>query len=189
MCFTNHRSTEGTRTLNTQPSFSPLFLATCLAIATTESARADTASAPPSAPVVPTANAPATSAELRAGTVKEVQGQVWTGGTDAKTASEPGQGVVQGQRLSTGATGAATLLLKDGTVLTLGPNTTVDLSQFQYNATTQEGNFLLDLLQGSVRVVTGVLARINPDLFKIKTPTSVVGVRGTDFIVEARAAP
>ena len=49
-------------------------------------------------------------------------------------------------------------------------------------------NFLLDLLQGSVRVVTGVLAKVNPDLFRVQTPTSVVGVRGTDFIVETQAA-
>ena len=70
----------------------------------------------------------------------------------------------------------------------MGPNTTMDLSKFQFDATTQEGNFLLDLLQGSVRVVTGLLAPINPDLFKVQTPTSVVGVRGTDFIVETQAA-
>ncbi len=180
---------ERKRVLKTHPFFSPLFLTTCLAVAAAQCAQAQTAPAALDTPGTSTANAPATPEDPRAGTLKEVQGPVWTGGLDAKTPAQPGQGVSQGQRLSTGAAGAATLLLKDGTVLTLGPNTTVDLSQFQYNATTQQGNFLLDLLQGSVRVVTGVLARINPDLFKIKTPTSVVGVRGTDFIVEARAAP
>jgi hypothetical protein len=44
---------------------------------------------------------------------------------------------------------------------------------------------VLDLLQGSVRVVTGLLAKVNPERFKVRTPTAVVGVRGTDFIVDA----
>jgi hypothetical protein len=64
----------------------------------------------------------------------------------------------------------------------------MDLRQIQFDSTTQQGNFLLDLLRGSVRVVTDLLAKVNPELFKVQTPTSVVGVRGTDFIVETQDA-
>jgi hypothetical protein len=131
---------------------------------------------------------PAPSEALRVGTFKQVQGETWIGAADTRRAPAPGDGLREAERVSTGKTGAASITLKDGTVLTLGPNTTVDLNQFQFDATTQKGNFALDLLQGSIRVVTGLLARINPDLFKISTPTAVVGVRGTDFIVEAQAA-
>ena len=133
------------------------------------------------------AQAPAgTAAETgRAGTFKQVQGEVRLGKDGAQAAPHSGDAVRAGERISTGRDGAASMVLRDGTVLTLGPNTTSDLSQFQYDATTQEGNFALDLLQGSLRVVTGLLAKINPDRFKVKTPTAVVGVRGTDFIVEA----
>ena len=92
-------------------------------------------------------------------------------------------------RLTTGKTGAATITLKDGTVLTMGPDTTMDLSQFAFDSTTQEGNLLLDLLQGSVRVVTGLLGKVNPELFKVKTPTSVVGVRGHRFHRPDRSGP
>lgn len=130
---------------------------------------------------------PATDAP-RAGTFKQVQGETWAGSAAARRAPTPGDGLRETERVSTGQTGAATIVLKDGTVLTLGPNTTADLSQFQFDATTQKGHFALNLLQGSIRVVTGLLAKINPDLFKVSTPTAVVGVRGTDFIVETRAA-
>lgn len=131
--------------------------------------------------------APAPFDAQRVGTFKQVQGETWIGAADARRAPTPGEGLREAERVSTGQTGAATITLKDGTVLTLGPNTTVDLNKFQFDATTQKGNFALDLLQGSIRVVTGLLARINPDLFKISTPTAVVGVRGTDFIVETQA--
>ncbi len=91
-------------------------------------------------------------------------------------------------RLSMGPQGAATLTLKDGTVLTIGPGSVMDLRQFQFDGTTQQGNLLLDLLRDSVRVMTDLLAKFNPEVFKVQTPTSVVGVRGTDFIVETQDA-
>lgn len=124
----------------------------------------------------------------RIGTIKQVEGEAWVGAPEARRAAASGDGVQLSDRLSTGKAGAATITLKDGTVLTMGPNTSMNLSQFAFDSTTQEGNFLLDLLQGSVRVVTGLLGKVNPELFKVKTPTSVVGVRGTDFIVETEAA-
>lgn len=123
----------------------------------------------------------------RIGTFKEVQGEAWIGQAGSRQAAVSGEGVKAADRLSTGKTGAATVTLKDGTVLTMGPNSTMDLSTYEFNPTTQDGSFLLDLLQGSVRVVTGLLGKANPDKFKVKTPTSVVGVRGTDFIVQTEA--
>jgi hypothetical protein len=141
------------------------------------------------APAVPTQpSAPAGADTVRIGTFKQIEGDTRMGRAGAQRTPTPGDGVNVSQRLSTGKNGAATIILKDGTVLTMGPDTTMDLSQFHFDSTTQQGNFVLDLLQGSVRVVTGLLARINPELFKINTPTSVVGVRGTDFIVEAQTA-
>jgi len=124
----------------------------------------------------------------RIGTFKQVQGDAWIGSDTTRRAAQPGAGVGLTERLSTGPQGAATLTLKDGTVLTMGPGTVMDLSQFQFDVTTQQGNFVLDLLRGSVRVVTGLLAKVNPERFKVQTPTSVVGVRGTDFIVETQDA-
>ena len=87
-------------------------------------------------------------------------------------------------RILTGAGSAAALTLQDGTVLAIGPDSALDLSQFQFNATTQEGSVLVSLLRGSLRMLTGAIARLKPEQVKVTTPTSVVGVRGTDFIVE-----
>jgi len=139
------------------------------------------------------AAAPAVSSEagevVRVGTVKQVGGQAWLMLGEQRRVAAPGQGVRLGERLVTGADGAASVSLRDGTVLTLGPDSEADLSEYAFNATTQEGKLLVRLLQGSMRVVTGLLAKVNPELFRISTPTSVVGVRGTDFIVEVVPEP
>jgi len=126
---------------------------------------------------------------IKAGTLKQVTGEVWIRRDIApRQAAVPGTALVPADRLETGPKGSASVVMRDGTTLTLGPDSAMRLDQFAFDATTQQGNFLLDLLQGSVRVVTGLLAKVNPDVFKVRTPTSVVGVRGTDFIVDAEPA-
>jgi hypothetical protein len=142
------------------------------------------------AAAVVSAQTPDAASDTRAGTIKQVQGEVRLGRDDGR-AVQPGEAVRAGERIRTGKDGAASIVLKDGTVMVLGPDSTADLSQYRFDSTTQEGNLLVDLLQGSMRMVTGLLAKVNPERFKVKTPTAVVGVRGTDFIVEAtpRAEP
>lgn len=126
---------------------------------------------------------------VRAGTIKQVSGQAWI--STARTPRRdlaPGDPVGTADHLHTGNPGAVSLVLRDGTALTLGPDSSLRLDEFRFDTTTQEGSLLLDLIKGSVRVVTGMLAKVNPEVFKLRTPTSVVGVRGTDFIVETQAA-
>lgn len=134
------------------------------------------------------AQTPSSDSAARIGTFKQVQGETWVRTGSDRRVPQPGDGLLAYDRVGTGADGSALVVLRDGTALTVGPNSLIDLSRFDYDATTQKGNMLLDLLQGSMRVVTGLLAKINPDRFKVQTPTAVVGVRGTDFIVETESA-
>ena len=128
----------------------------------------------------------ATAQEPRSGTLKEVQGEVTLLRGDVARAAVSGAGVSEGERIVTGQGGAAGLTLRDGTVLTVGPHTQLALERFQYDSTTQAGSVWVRLAQGTVRMITGLVAKVAPEQVKVITPTSVVGVRGTDFIVEAR---
>jgi hypothetical protein len=60
----------------------------------------------------------------------------------------------------------------------------VDISRFQFDATAQTGGLMVKVLVGTVRLVTGLLGKLQPDNVKVQTPSSTVAVRGTDFIVE-----
>lgn len=138
-------------------------------------------------PVEPTATVVVTP--LRSGTFKAAEGDVAVIRARVKSRPVPGVALEESDHIVTGESGSAVVTLRDGTVLTVGPSAVVNLSRFSFEPTTQRGQFLVDLLEGSIRVVTGLLARVNPELFKVHTPTSVVGVRGTDFIVEAAPNP
>lgn len=120
----------------------------------------------------------------RAGTFKSVQGEVSISQASTQRVAGVEGAVQQADRIVTGRNSSATFMLKDGTVVSVGPNSTLDLAKIQFDPVVQDGSVALSLLQGTIRVVTGWLAKIHPENVQVMTPTSVVGVRGTDFIVE-----
>lgn len=121
----------------------------------------------------------------RQGTFKAVQGEVTLIRADVRRAAVVGGGFSNADRLITGEGSATSMTLEDGTVLAVGPNSAVDLEQFTFDPTTQEGNLAVRLVRGSLRMITGLIAKLTPERVNVLTPTSVIGVRGTDFIVEA----
>lgn len=137
------------------------------------------------AAVLLAATLPLHAQDGRSGTLKTVLGDVTITGAASPRAAVSGGGVAETERLATGPGAAATLTLRDGSALVLGPATAVEVTRFQYDPTTQNGNIVVHLLSGSIRFITGLIARQQPDNVKVRTATAVVGVRGTDFIVEA----
>lgn len=123
-------------------------------------------------------------AQSRAGTYKDVVGEVFTVRGAQRLPAQPGDALQPSDTVLTGETGSAAIVLRDGTELIIGPRSNTTLVRYAFDATTQEGNMLVQLLRGSLRYVTGLIGKLHPDKTEIKTPTLVVGVRGTDFIVE-----
>ena len=122
--------------------------------------------------------------ELRSGTLKSVTGDVSLTQAGVLRHAETGGGLFQADHIETGRNASITMTFKDGTLVTVGPNSKLELATLKFDTTAQEGNLLLNLAQGTIRVVTGWLGKLHPQQVKVVTPTSVVGVRGTDFIVE-----
>lgn len=120
----------------------------------------------------------------RAGTYKDVVGEVFTVRGAHRLPAQPGDALQPADTVLTGESGSAAIVLRDGTELIVGPRSNTTLVRYAFDATSQEGNMLVQLLRGSLRYVTGLIGKLHPDKTEIKTPTLVVGVRGTDFIVE-----
>ncbi len=134
------------------------------------------------------AGAPALAQDA-AGTVKTVRGPARIVAGDTVRAAVPGEALRPGERLETGPGAQAGLTLADGTLLAVGPDSRLVLEQSTYDPTTRAGSLWLGLLQGSLRMVSGLLARTDPASVRITTPTTAIGIRGTDVIVEAPQEP
>ncbi|HEX4859186.1 MAG TPA: FecR domain-containing protein, partial [Usitatibacteraceae bacterium] len=119
-----------------------------------------------------------------AGMVKTLTGtaQVERGGQVLPLAI--GGAVFPGDRIVTPHNSTLGIVLNDDTAFTIGGNSRFSIDQFQFNPTTHQGKLGVALLRGTLRVITGLIARESPADVAVVTPNSVIGVRGTDFIVE-----
>ena len=96
----------------------------------------------------------------------------------------PGLKLLAGDKLVTGKKGRMSLTFIDNTRFAVGPNSRVSVSQFNYDRTRQQGDFVTSVDRGSLAIVSGKIAKSKKDAMKVRTPTSLLGVRGTKFIVQ-----
>ena len=124
-----------------------------------------------------------------AGILKSVRGKVLLLGADGRTRpAQAGDPIAPIDRIQTEADSGASLVLRDGTTMVLGPSSRLDLKQFHFDSTTRDGGLLVSLLRGSLRMVTGLIGKTQPDAVRVETQTATIGIRGTDFIVQADTA-
>jgi hypothetical protein len=90
-----------------------------------------------------------------------------------------GQDVFLGDRIVTGPGGGLQILLLDGTTFSLGPNTSMVIDEFVFNPATGTGKLTASVVRGTLRVISGRLARQQQEAIRIKLPVATVGVRGT----------
>jgi hypothetical protein len=122
------------------------------------------------------------------GQVKTASGAVvlQRGGTNLP--AKPGDAVHAKDVVETGADGAIGITLIDNTVLSAGPNSQLALEEYSFNSSDFKGAMTADLRKGTLAVVSGDIARSSPDAMKVRTPTAILGVRGTQFAVQIGAA-
>ncbi len=101
-------------------------------------------------------------------------------------AAKPGMTLEQGDVVVTGKTGRVGIAFLDNTRMALGPNSKITLTEFSYDRTRQTGTFLTNVNRGSLGVVSGNIAKSKRDAMRVRTPTSMLGVRGTKFVVEVK---
>ena len=102
----------------------------------------------------------------------------------ARLPAVPGVQLAAGDRLVTGKDGRISVTFVDNTRFAIGPNSDVAVSQFDYDHTRQRGAFVTQVNRGSLAVVSGRIAKSGRDAMKVRTPNSLLGVRGTRFIIE-----
>jgi hypothetical protein len=124
----------------------------------------------------------AATAEI--GQIKNVNGQVFLTRNSAQQPAKAGDLVDQSDIITTGANGSVGITLIDNSRLSAGPNSRIELKQFRFNPTTQEGESVTEVRRGTLAIVSGQIAKRSPNAMKVQTPTTILGVRGTTFAVK-----
>ena len=96
-----------------------------------------------------------------------------------------GTSVEAKDRIVTGADGAVGITLRDNTMLSAGANSVLDLNKFSFDSTTHAGAVDATIKKGTLSVISGKIAKANPDAVRFSSPSVTLGVRGTEFVLEA----
>lgn len=96
--------------------------------------------------------------------------------------AERGGALAPGDRVVTGANGLAQVRFSDGAMLSIRANSDLKIEAHSYLGESDTlATTVLQLVRGSLRAITGAVARLHRSGYKVVTPTATIGVRGTDF--------
>lgn len=99
-----------------------------------------------------------------------------------------GGSVYPGDTVVTEANAKGVLVFRDESRLTLGTNTRFKVDSFVFDEKNpSEGKFLLSLLRGSLRALTGLIGKANTRNVGFKTNTATIGIRGTGLDLDCGA--
>ncbi len=90
-----------------------------------------------------------------------------------------GQSVYLGDKVITGDDGFVRLRMIDDAVLDLRCFSIMVIEEYDLNNASRRS--ILNLLQGTLKKVTGQIGKMSDDVYELKTPVASVGVRGTEY--------
>lgn len=120
-----------------------------------------------------------------AGTVKVSKGQVLIERDQQQRPAPVGTPIYTNDRVMTGADSSVGITLRDNTLLSAGPNSTLELDKFSFDSTTHEGAIDAKVRRGTLSVISGKIAKASPDAVRFSAPGMTLGVRGTRFVIDA----
>lgn len=111
-------------------------------------------------------------------------------GSDTKRALKTASEVYMHDTLMTDAGSEAQIVFTDNSTMTLRPETKLYINEYNYKKPGKKAaeapstaSYIMDLIAGGFRTITGAIAKENPDNYQINTPVATIGVRGTEFSV------
>ena len=118
--------------------------------------------------------------------IKTVSGQAEIVRNGSHSAAKIGDPVFEKDTIETGADGSIGITFIDNTVMSSGPNSEIVLEDYKFNSSNFKGSMTTNVNRGTISMISGDIARSTPGAMKVKTPTAILAVRGTRFVIEVK---
>ncbi len=92
-----------------------------------------------------------------------------------------GDKIYLGETILSGANSGAQLLLLDQSTFTIGSDSEVVMDTFIYDPKNNDGKIVSTVKKGSLKIISGLISKKNPDNLKVEVPEGTLGSRGTEF--------
>ena len=119
------------------------------------------------------------------GVIGAVSGKISNNSKILKT----GDKIYLGDTILSNENSAAQILLLDQSTFTIGSDSSVVMDTFIYNPKNNDGKIVAKVKKGSLKVISGLVSKKNPDNLSVEVPEGTLGSRGTEFqtIVNSKA--
>ena len=117
-------------------------------------------------------------ASAQVATVVAIRGEVEVNGAQ----TTQGEWMDVGDKVEAKDRSFAVLQFTDGSKVTVRPSSVFVIENFSYMEGNDEARFAL--ATGGLRIVTGAIAKSNPENYTLNTPVALMGVRGTEFSIQ-----
>ena len=111
------------------------------------------------------------------GIVGAISGTVKTETRELKT----GDKIYLNETILSGASSGTQILLLDQSTFTIGEGSEVVMDTFIFDPATNDGKIVASVKQGSLKVISGLISKKNPDSLTVEVPEGTLGSRGTEF--------
>jgi hypothetical protein len=125
---------------------------------------------------------PAFGAEV--GLIKVSQGVASIERAGKRVPATVGMALEPSDIIVTARDGAVGVTFTDNSVVSVGPDSVFAIDRYAFDTTTYAGQFDGTLSKGRLAAVSGKMVKQSPESMKIHTPSAVMGVRGTEFVVQ-----
>jgi len=119
------------------------------------------------------------------GVIKFVRGDVTVESTGSESRKAVnGDSLMQNELVVTGAASLAVIQLADDSRMTLRPISEFRVNRMDIDEDSNDSSSqvaVLNLLRGGLRLVTGLVGKLNPAGYRLSTPVATIGIRGTEF--------
>ena len=122
---------------------------------------------------------------LPIGYVKNITGEATITTNGDIISAKAGTPIYQSSVLTTRAQSSIGITLKDATVISLGPETEFSIDEYVYEPAKNKLKFGSRITKGSLNYISGIIAKLQPDAVTVTTPSGIIGIRGTKFVVKA----
>ncbi|MFT5505356.1 MAG: hypothetical protein ACI8XC_003075 [Gammaproteobacteria bacterium] len=90
--------------------------------------------------------------------------------------------IYEGDSIETGKKSHTVINFRDKSRISLNRDTLFTVDKHEYDSKKSDsGSALFSLFRGGLRALTGLIGKINPAGFRVKTPVATIGIRGTGF--------
>ncbi|MFO7913871.1 MAG: FecR family protein [Desulfotignum sp.] len=118
------------------------------------------------------------------GTIKTIKGDVTVVRNAAPAPAHIGDRLYPQDILQTGTKSSTGIIFEDNTLLSLGPDTEIIISDYMFAPEKGLFSMIIQMIKGTASYLSGIIGKQSPETVEFHTPDATINIRGTQFLVK-----